>query len=301
MPLPELPEDVCPQEFHSSDKARAWLRAEYVNLIAAIRYAADSGNTELAARLPLALMSFFEFDSLFDDGLAMNLIGLDAATASGNRRAEAVLCNNIGILHSVRRAYDEGERWFQRALPVWREVSDEHGEGQALINLAGVYVGRGTGDGPAAEQHLLRALDIFGRLGNQLGRVFAMTHLTTVYQRMGRLGDALAAGTEAAETARGLGADVIHAATLGDLGRVHEALHDFPAALACHEAALEIHRRVNNRLREARDRLCIAYVCRDMGDHARMRTEYARAFAMLEELNPAEVEAERAKFGPLPS
>lgn len=300
MPLPGLPEDVVPQEFAGADDARAWLRAEYDNLIAAIKHAAASGNTELAARLPLALMSFFEFDARFDDGIAMDLIGLDAAVLAGNRRAEAVLCNNIGILHSVRRAYDDGERWFQRALPVWREIADEHGEGQALINLAGVYVGRGTGDASAAEQHLLRAMDIFARLGNQFGRVFALTHLTTVYKRMRRLGEALAAGTEAASAARSLGAEVIEAATLGDLGRLHEELRDFPAALACHEAALEIHQRVNNRLREARDRLCIAYVCRDLGDFARMRVEHTRAFAMLEELNPAEVEAERAAFGPLP-
>ncbi|MEV6237778.1 BTAD domain-containing putative transcriptional regulator [Lentzea sp. NPDC051838] len=298
MPLPDLPEDVVPQAFSDADDARAWLRSEYVNLIAAIRLAASSGNTELAARLPLALMSFFEFDSHFDDGLAMYQLGLD--TASGNTRAEAMLCNNMGILHSVRRSYDDGERWFQRALPLWREISDEHGEGQALINLAGVYVGRGTGDGSAAEQHLLRALDIFERQDNQLGRVFAMTHLTTVLKRMRRLDEALAYGTEAASTARGLGAEVIEAATLGDLGRLHEDLGDFPAALACHEAALEIHVRVGNRLREARDRLCVAYVCRELGDYPRMRTEHARAFAMLEELNPAEVESERAAFGPLP-
>lgn len=34
-------------------------------------------------------------------------------------------------------------------------------------------------------------------------------------------------------------------------------------------------------------------MCVDLGDHE-------RGFEMLEELNPAEVEAERAKFGPLP-
>jgi tetratricopeptide (TPR) repeat protein len=139
------------------------------------------------------------------------------------------------------------------------------------------------------------------RLDHQLGRVFAMTHLTTVYKRMSRLDEALAVGTEATRTARDLGAEVIEAATLGDLGRLHEDLRDFPAALACHEAALEIHCRVHNQLREARDRLCVAYVCRAMGQYERMRHEYTRAFAMLEELNPAEVERERAAFGPLPS
>ncbi len=300
MPLPDLPEDVTPQAFDGADDARSWLQTEYVNLVAAIRHAASTGHTELAARLPLAMMNFFEFESHFDDGLAMYRLGLDAATPTGDKRAEAMLCNNLGILHSVRRSYDEGERWFQRALPAWREIADEHGEGQSLINLAGVYVGRGTGDASAAEQHLLRASDIFERLDNQLGRVFAMTHLTTVHQRMRRLDEALATGIEATEIARGLGADVILAATLGDLGRVHEELRDFPAALRCHEAALEIHVRGGNQLREARDRLCIAYVCRDLGDFERMRTEHTRAFAMLEELNPAEVESERAKFGPLP-
>ncbi|MFS8099068.1 winged helix-turn-helix domain-containing protein [Lentzea alba] len=301
MPLPALPEDVTPESFTGADEAREWLRAEYVNLIAAIRSAAENGNTELAARLPLALMSFFEFESHFDDGLAMYLIGLDAAVTSGDQRAEAVLCNNIGILHSVRRSYDEGERWFQRALPLWHAISDEHGEGQALINLAGVYVGRNTGGWEHAEKHLLRALDIFTRLDTRLGQVFAKTHLATVYRRMGRLDEALAAGTHAAATAHDLGALVVEASTLADLGRIHEVLRDFPAALACHEAALEIHRRTNNQLREARDRLCIAYVCRETGDYPRMRQEYTRAFEMLEELNPAEVDAERAAFGPLPA
>jgi DNA-binding SARP family transcriptional activator/tetratricopeptide (TPR) repeat protein len=301
MALPQLPDDVHPEEFGGADEARSWLRSEYSNLIAAITFAAQSGNTELAARLPLALMSFFEFDSRFDDGVAMYRIGLEAAASSGDVRAEAVLCNNIGILHSVRREYDDGERWFQRSLPLWQAISDEHGEGQALINLAGVHVGRGTGDPAAAAQHLLRALEIFTRLDHQLGRVFAMTHLTTVYKRMKRLDDALAAGTEAAATARELGAEVIEAATLSDLGRLHEDLGDFPAALACHEAALEIHCRLNNQLREARDRLCVAYVCRELGQYERMRHEHTRAFAMLEELNPAEVEQERAAFGPLPS
>jgi DNA-binding SARP family transcriptional activator/tetratricopeptide (TPR) repeat protein len=301
MPLPELPEDVRPEEFGGRDEAQAWLRSEYVNLIAAIRFAAESGDTELAARLPLALMSFFEFDSRFDDGIAMYRIGLRAAACSGDVRAEAVLCNNIGILHSVRREYDDGERWFQRALPLWHAISDEHGEGQALINLAAVYVGRGTGDANAAAQHLLRALDIFTRLDHQLGRIFAMTHLTTVYRRMNRLDEALASGTEAAGTARSLGAEVIEAAALSDLGHLHEDLGDFPAALACYETALEIHCRVHNQLREARDRLCVAYVCRELGQYERMRREYTRGLAMLEELNPAEVEAERVAFGPLPS
>ncbi|MGW6929034.1 BTAD domain-containing putative transcriptional regulator [Lentzea sp. NPDC054927] len=301
MPLPELPDDVHPEEFCGRDEAQAWLRSEYANLIAAIRFAASSGHTELAARLPLALMSFFEFDSRFDDGLAMYRIGLDAAVTAGDTRTEAVLCNNIGVLHSVRREYDDGERWFQRSLPLWQAISDEHGEGQALTNLAGVYVGSGTGDAPAAERRLLRALEIFTRLDQQLGRVFAMTHLTTVYKRMKRLDEALAAGTEALRTVRALGADMIEAGTLSDLGRLHEDLRDFPAALACYEAALEIHGRLNNQLREARGHLCIAYVCREMGQHERMRDEYARALAMLEELNPAEAERERAAFGPLPS
>jgi hypothetical protein len=35
-------------------------------------------------------------------------------------------------------------------------------------------------------------------------------------------------------------------------------------------------------------------------EHIAEVTEFARGFEMLEELNPAEVEAERTKFGPLP-
>src|ERR1700749_1503362 len=111
-----LPPVPVTREFNDRNGALAWLDAERVSLVAAVRMAADAGRNHAAQSLPLLMAYYLGFRSLFDDLLVISRIGLEAARQLVDRDAECGNLTNLGLALCGLRRWDE-------AVAVQREAA----------------------------------------------------------------------------------------------------------------------------------------------------------------------------------
>jgi hypothetical protein len=84
--------------FGTTDQAMTWLNDERANLTAAARTAAEQGSPATAWRLSDAWRMYYYLGSHTDDWEAVTEAGLAAATAAGDRRAEAAGQVSLALL-----------------------------------------------------------------------------------------------------------------------------------------------------------------------------------------------------------
>ena len=87
------------------------------NLVAGTRQAAASGLHALAWRLAVACLSFFHQRAYWADWVETHQIALASARAIGDRRAEALVMNNLGTAFT-RQGMDEAAECFEQALAI---------------------------------------------------------------------------------------------------------------------------------------------------------------------------------------
>jgi len=56
----------------------------------------------------------------------------------GDRRREAATLNNIGRMYTSISQPQEALKYFNQALPIWRQVGDRAGEATTLSNIDAV-------------------------------------------------------------------------------------------------------------------------------------------------------------------
>jgi tetratricopeptide (TPR) repeat protein len=140
IPIDPPQADYAPLAFTTYDAALKWCDAEYANLVAAIRHAAEIGEHTIAWQLPAVLMEFFHLRKSWTDRIATSQIGLTSAHRSHDRFGEAWTLNFLGIAHWDLQQPALAIDYCQRALAIWREVDDRWGLGMALVTLGLGYL-----------------------------------------------------------------------------------------------------------------------------------------------------------------
>ncbi|RZQ61271.1 AfsR/SARP family transcriptional regulator [Amycolatopsis suaedae] len=170
-------------------QAREWCRAEYPNLLAAIRLAAATARHRYAWQLPWALQSYLLNQTLLHDGLAVHDLALTAARHLGDQRAQAWILTCRGFLYTYllddRRALDS----HRGALDLRRAVGDRMLEGESLLNLALVH--QRTGEQDQALRDCLGALAIARELGLRYAELACLSTLAGIEIALGRYAGAL--------------------------------------------------------------------------------------------------------------
>ena len=231
-------------EFTNRSGALTWLDAERTSLIAMVRMAADTGRDQAAKSLPLLMAYYLGFCGLFDDLLAVTMIGLHAARRLGDRTAESEALTNLGLgLHGLRR-YDEAVTAHQDAAAIFRQVGDRHGEGNVLNNLGlalhGLYR-----DDEAVTAHQ-DAAAIFRQVGDRHGEGKALNNLGLALRGLRQFDDAATAHQDAVAIFRQTGDRHNEANALGNFGNV---LQD----LGLSQQAIDAYRKVVDIFRETSD------------------------------------------------
>ncbi|MGW1346900.1 BTAD domain-containing putative transcriptional regulator [Kribbella sp. NPDC002412] len=185
-PAPPLPEAIPEIGFDDARAAILWMRAEFLNIAAAVKTAA--GNPEHAHwtwHLSVGLMTRMAEQGYIRDIHAMADSGIAAARAAGDRHA---LANMLAERSMVRHRFD---------LPVDTDLlveALEHAEQvghpalltYCLNSAAIVYQFRGDLD--VAEQYLARALDVPG--SDKMARAQPLGNLGLIAIMRGELGRA---------------------------------------------------------------------------------------------------------------
>ena len=238
-----------PLTFDTAEQALNWCETERVNLVAATRQASQTELDGFAWQLPVASLSFFNRRTYWADWVETHRIALASAQRSGDRRAEALVLNNLGIGYA-RRHLAEAVGSFEQALDIRREIGDEYGEAQTASNLADTYSRIGRGD--EALDLLKRALDIHRQAGRRYGEGVALDNLGEAYLALGRAEEAVVSLNQAQQIFAGIGELRGEGYALADLGAAYLALSRVDEAVDCLQRALGLRRALGDQLGEAR-------------------------------------------------
>jgi tetratricopeptide (TPR) repeat protein len=236
--LQALPALTGPGDFTARDDAMSWFDTERVNLVAVVKMAEDTSRHQVACRLPVALVRYFNRRRRFDDWLVTTRASLNAARHLGDRPREGIALNNLGaVLREVRR-FDEAITACQDAIAIFRETGDQRGEANALNNLgSALHETRRFDDAVTAH---LQDLAICKEAGDRHGEADALNNLGLALGELGRFDKAITAHEEAASIYRETGDRHGEGSALNNLGvaipkvwpQVNEALGALERAAA---------------------------------------------------------------------
>ena len=214
--LQALSTHMEPEPFPAREDALNWLDTERANLVAVVKLAEYTGRDDIACRLPVALVRYFNWRRRLDDWLVTTPISLNAARRLGDRRREAVTLNNLGaVLREVRR-FDEAIAACREATAIYRETGDRHGEADALNNLgSALYEVRRFDEAIAAHR---KDHAICMEIGDLHGQADALNNLGLALRGIGWIGKAIPAHEAAASIYRETGDRHGEGGALNNLG-----------------------------------------------------------------------------------
>ncbi len=229
---------------------RRWqhrLHREEENIRAALKWAIDHGEVEIALRIAGALWHFWTYWLQVREGRlwlerSLALPGGDAPTV-----ARATALDSLAALEYWQGDGEAAAGHYRAALAIWRRAGDGRRVGEALHNLAWASVARN--DFPAAEAYAQQAIEAYLEAGDDAGKADVEAWLRTGAYFMGRLetyDDALAAAREAAEANRRVGRMHDAADCLTSVAMLYWRAGDLERAMTASVEALRLWREIGN-------------------------------------------------------
>ncbi|WP_326636924.1 tetratricopeptide repeat protein [Nonomuraea fuscirosea] len=231
-----------------ADAATAWLDAELPNLLALAQYAADHGFPGHLQHLSATLHRCLRGRGRYAEAESLHARALSAARDLGDDAGEMEALLQLGEIRSVSSRYEAAVADTTDALRIARAIGDEAGELRALSGL-GVSTGS-RGRFPEALAYYTRAMEIARTIGHRTGELDALIGFGNAHRAMGEREQAARALTRALEIARVTGHRIGELRALNGLGRIHLAAGDHGAAAACLGRALDLARATGHRLGE---------------------------------------------------
>ncbi|MFT7841212.1 tetratricopeptide repeat protein [Saccharothrix sp. BKS2] len=297
VPLDHRGADVPPAPFTDHRGAGAWCDREHVNLMAAIRLAADRGEHSLAWRLPVALWGFFFLRKHWRDWITALTTGLASARAIGDRRGEAWTLHSLREAHFSMHRTGEAPEYGRQALDLFREVGDGWGIREALSNLG--YAHRLQGRPDEALAHLDEALALWRRGDSRWGQAWTLHSLGETYLDLGRWDEAEQVLREALDLFGDIGHRQAEGFARGGIGHVHLGRGSSEAAVAEFRRAAALHEEVGDRWSAVRTLTGLGRALRATGETAAALNCWREALAVCEDLNdPVTAAGIRALLGP---
>ena len=283
--LPPTDPPASAPQLTTSQEAADWLDAERPNLHAAVSYAAAEGMPLHSIAIAAAMGGYLRARGHWQQATAQYRTALRAARTAGDRRGEAGMLDELGLLQQLTGDYPDAAATLTQAIELFGELGDKPDQAYALNHLGLVYghtsdfratidchqqalelalaagdklaeavsltgLGMGllmTGAYPASIENYQQALSLFRGLGSTFDEADALTELGFAWRLTGDYAAALAHEREALELWRQLGDRLGQAWALDELGRVHQETGEYSAAAACLEEALELHRDLGSR------------------------------------------------------
>ena len=157
------------------------------------------------------------------------------------------------MLAQARQTYaEQGGRealpGFERALALYRETRDRHGEAVVLGHIGNCY--ESMADYQRAIDYLRRSLAMKVELGDRLEEGKTLSNLGLVYWHTGDYAKAIDSLTRALEIAGQVKDRPLEASAHNNLGLVYDERGDYQRSLPNYQQALELFRAVNHPLGE---------------------------------------------------
>ncbi|GIJ58473.1 SARP family transcriptional regulator [Virgisporangium aurantiacum] len=279
-PLAPLPDGVEAQPLHDYAGAIAWFDAEWPILVRMVRRCADVGLCDPAWQLGWVLYSYLDRRGHFQENLAVQRTGLDAATATGDADGDGMYHANSGLGRAYGRlgAFDDAERHLGAAMAIARRQGShgrqgslhgtltqlnenrgdheaalrhareglhhmelqDHKQGIAALSNAVGWCSAQLGDYATALPYCERALALVQQIGDVHGIANTWDSIGVIYHGLGRYDEAIRCFHEALPLMRAAGAAWIEGVTLTHLGDAYAAAGDRDRVRHAWTGAVEI-------------------------------------------------------------
>jgi len=200
--------------------AKAWLDAEWANLVAAARHAAMHGRPGHAQHFDTILWRYLLASGHYAEALELHWCALAAAREQGDRAGEAATLEHLGATYRRLGRYEAALQQFRQALATHQDLGERVEQAVTLTNL-GIIYGLHDRYGEAAE-HLQRALGIDREVGNLANEANTLSSLGNIRQLTGGYDHALRCYQQALTIYAQIGDRAGQASVLTNLGSLHE-------------------------------------------------------------------------------
>ena len=227
----------APRTFADSASARAWVQAQWPMLVALCHTAAATGQHDRCWRLAFALRDYFFLAKLWDPWIETHELAVASARASGDRWAEAVTLDNLGVAHVDRGELERAIDCYRRALTLFEEIGDEQGRVTALANLGWAH--HYQGEHQQARRELTEALLAYQKAGNRRNAAITLRGIALAETELGHTGDAIAHARAALATFEELALDFDAAMAFNCVAWAHFRAGEHESAARAYRQAAE--------------------------------------------------------------
>jgi tetratricopeptide (TPR) repeat protein len=214
------------------DQAEALSRldAERLNLVCVMTTALATRSWDLTARLAVALGGYYRMRSAWDDWHHVGRLGLEAAQASGDPRAEGKLRCSLAGLHELTDELDLASTYCLESLEIARRNDDGMTTFEGLRILGVIRTKQQRY--PEAVACFEEALEISAALDYAWGQGASLHHLGRVELRRGRVDEAVGWLRRSLEVSQRIGNSWGEATNLTELGMALQSREDHEQAVA---------------------------------------------------------------------
>ncbi|WP_216216652.1 ATP-binding protein [Amycolatopsis aidingensis] len=276
------------------DAALAWFTAEWPNLVALCRLAAEQGPRQRCWQLAFSLRDFFFLTKLRQPWIETHALAVAAAKEAGDTRARAGSLNNLGVPYLELGDLDSAAACYQEALGLFHELGDGLGISSALANHA--WVTHHRGEHQAAVRDLRHALEFYERQGLPRNAAITLRGIALIEAESGALDDAVPHALAALRSCQELGLDLDAAMTLNCLGLAYYRSGRWDQAARAYQQARTLGAGVGSLHETARAETGLGNLAAARGDRAAAQWHWARAGEHYPELSTLRVAEARDRL-----
>lgn len=237
---PQLPleKDVAPVQFVDAAHARLWFNRERTNLNAVIHLANAHRHHDLVWRLADTVATFLERHGQFDDSRIVREIAVKAASAVGDREAEASSQVGLGMVLATLGQPAEARRCLDAGLRYAEESGNERGQASTLYQLGTLELSTGAVD--VASELFQRCLDIAQQTDDPEALCWSHASLGNALRALEDYDGAFLHLRQCEFHAQRIGDVSAHASSLSGLGAIYRDRGDHDTALTYCTRALAL-------------------------------------------------------------
>lgn len=257
------------------------LDREHDNLRAALEWSLTSADTDIALRLVVALIWFWDTRAYFREGRDWLGRAIAASQTTGSAlHAHALIA--AGHLAWHQSDYREGQQLIEDGLVLFTELGEKAGIAQSHWFLG--LVASDLGDHARAVEIYERGLTLYRELGNRRGIMELLTWMGYAEHARGNVDRAAALHTQALSLARELKVPRMTAIALRGLGDAAAHRGDPGGAKALYEESLAVFRRIGARAFYTGLLQRLSVIARTEGDDSRAEALLKEGLAYCREL-----------------
>jgi hypothetical protein len=254
--------------------ALRWLTTEEPNLVGICQ--AVAGRFDVSCwQMAYTMRGYFFLTKRWDPWLTTHELALASARRIGDRLAEAMTLNNLGLAVIEQAQYDLAAVRYREALELFRQVGDAHGEHSALANQA--WISFFQGDYAAFLRETRPVLDFYERSGARRNAAITLRGIALAEAEIGRVDEAIDHLRQVLATFRQLGLLLDATMTLNSLGEAYGRAGDPRRAGDCHREALEASQLSGSVFEHARADHRLGQLAAASGDTDGARRHWTRA------------------------